>query len=74
MSVLLRFGIGYFFVSTMYILMAHPLVLTYPLKGGRFRTMFHDVLALGRQWLVALIAVALHLAIVYGLKVPDCQR
>lgn len=74
MHELQRYGIAYFFVATMYILTVKPLLLADPAESGRFHSMFQDVRALGRQWLVALQVVALHLAIVYGVKVPGCKR
>lgn len=72
MNVLQRFGIAYFVVATMYILMALP--LNCPEESGRWRKALQDMIALFPQWLVAMAAVVLHLALVFGLKVPNCER
>lgn len=72
MNVLQRFGIAYFVVATMYILMALP--LDCPEESGRWRNSLQDMIALFPQWLVAMAAVVLHLALVFGLTVPNCER
>lgn len=72
MNVLQRFGIAYFVVATMYILMALP--LNCPDECGRWRKAFQDMIALFPQWLVALAAVVLHLVLVFGTTVDHCER
>lgn len=72
MNVLQRFGIAYFIVATMYILMAVP--LSCPEASGRCRRALQDMIVLLPQWLVAIAMVVLHLTIVYALQVPGCER
>lgn len=65
-----RFGIAYFFVSSLY-------VIFYPREvavGSQhpIRKLFHDIVILWRQWAVMLAVVLVHLLITFLLPVPGC--
>lgn len=41
---------------------------------SKYQQIFSDVLVLWKQWAVVLVIIAIHLAVVFGVKLPLCER
>ncbi|KAG4074764.1 hypothetical protein HA402_006403 [Bradysia odoriphaga] len=70
MGVLQRFGISYFIVASI-----HVLVYVEPkdiLPEGKLKRALYDIQILAFQWFLILCITAMHVVITFGLIVPDC--
>ncbi|RMX42148.1 hypothetical protein pdam_00009424 [Pocillopora damicornis] len=70
-GVLQRFGVCYFFVAMMQLLLP-------PMEKGekkkRWWEVFRDVFGLWKQWIFVLMLLAGYLALTYGVDVPGCPK
>lgn len=68
MGVLQRFGIAYFVVASVYILLCNKSVETTEQHSG-----LSDMKSLFPQWIIMLLLTLIHLLIVFLLPVPTCE-
>lgn len=66
-----RFGIAYLFVSLLQVAFATTTVAT---AETRFQQLFYDIRMIWKQWIVVLCIIIFHLVVIFGLKVPSCER
>lgn len=71
MGVLQRFGIAYFVVASLHVLLSKP--INNPSEVVWKRNL-HDVIVLIPQWAVMFVLIVIHLAFSFGLPVPGCPR
>lgn len=71
MGVLQRFGISYFVVASLHILLAKPFQM---LPQNQIKRAFYDIILLGPQWIVMCAIVILQLGLAFGLYIPGCPR
>ncbi|XP_077293815.1 heparan-alpha-glucosaminide N-acetyltransferase [Arctopsyche grandis] len=69
-GVLQRFGISYFIVGSLVVLMSRKWKEE---SKNKFIAMFQDIIVLGWHWLIMLALVTVHLVITFCLPVPGCE-
>lgn len=74
MGVLQRFGIAYFVVASLYVLLAKPVRSEEEeeIEGRNWKKAIEDIVVLLPQWAVMAALVILHLLITFCLPVPGC--
>jgi heparan-alpha-glucosaminide N-acetyltransferase len=69
-GVLQRFSVAYGVVSLLHLVFATTSVTA----ETRFQQIFYDVRMIWKQWIVIGVLVLVHLTVIFGLKVPSCER
>lgn len=73
MGVLQRFGIVYLVTASLYALFGQPIRTDeWQMETRKWRLYFHDVIVLMPQWSIIIAIVAVHLATIFWLPVPNC--
>lgn len=75
MGVLQRFGIAYFVIASLYVLLGKPTRSNeeHEMENRKWKKAFEDIFVLLPQWAIVLGLVVIHLLITFCLPIPGCS-
>ncbi|CRK98129.1 CLUMA_CG011496, isoform A [Clunio marinus] len=69
-GVLQRFAVAYLATSLIHLAFVTDTITS----ETRFQQVFHDIRLIWRQWIVIILLILLHLAVIFSFKAPNCSR